>query len=160
MEQPNNIGNRVKELIFRLNMNQSSFAKSIGVSQNAIFNTINGGSMPRYKLLSSILETYSSVNKDWLLEGKGEMFINEPLSNQSRSGGEYLEQHLRELESEFKKELIEMRKVFQHELEVKNRQIERLMDLLGKGKRVTGTGVFRKLPLIKELQRKVVARGA
>ncbi|WP_428657608.1 helix-turn-helix domain-containing protein [Runella sp.] len=131
------IGSRIRELIFKLELNQSSFAKAVGVSQNAIFNTITGVTKtPRYTLLESILQVYPQVNRDWLLEGKGEMFSNTPV--QSERGDGYLQKHLNELESEFRKELKEMRLVFQSELEFKNRQIEKLMDLLGKPSGVTG----------------------
>lgn len=36
------IGSRIKELIFKLELNQTSFAKAVGVPQSVIYNTING----------------------------------------------------------------------------------------------------------------------
>ena len=121
------IGSRIKELIFKLNLNQTSFAKAVGVSQNAIFNTVTGATKtPRYTLLESILQVYPQVSRDWLLEGKGEMFID--VKPQPDSEGDYLQAHLLKLEKQF----AEMAEMFRNQLAVKDRQIEKLMELLGK----------------------------
>lgn len=128
------IGSRIKELIFKLDLNQTSFAKSVGVSQNAIFNTVSGNTQPRLVLIDAILNVYPKVNRDWLLEGKGEMFNNAPAPTPDG----YLQEHLKNLEKQF----AEMREIFSAELNVKNRQIEKLMDLLGKPECVTETGVL------------------
>ena len=121
------IGSRIKELIFKLDLNQTSFAKSVGVPQSVIYNTINGVTKtPRYTLLESILQIYPQLNRDWLLEGKGEMFNNNPVPAPTPDG--YLQEHLKNLEKQF----AEMREMFNSQMATKDRQIEKLMDLLGK----------------------------
>lgn len=142
------IGSRIKELIFKLDLNQTSFAKTVGVSHTAIFKTVSGETQPRLVLIDAILKSYPTVSRDWLLEGKGGMFSNTVA--QSERGDEYLQKHLNELESEFRKELKEMRLVFQSELEFKNRQIEKLMDLLGKPSGVVEEAQVRPLWVEKE----------
>ena len=125
------IGTRIKELIFKLDLNQTSFAKAVGVSQNAIFNTVSGNTQPRLVLIDSILKAYPKVNKTWLLEGTGEMFLDEP---SVAPADNYLQEHLKNLENQF----AEMRAMFSSQIAVKDRQIERLMDLLGKLDDVVG----------------------
>lgn len=125
----NEIGSRIKELIFKLNLNQTSFAKSVGVSQNAIFKTVSGETTPRLSLIDSILKAYPKVNKSWLLDGEGDMFHD--LKSQTDSEGDYLQEHLLKLEKQF----AEMAEMFRNQLAVKDRQIEKLMELLGKDRK-------------------------
>lgn len=68
------LGHRIKELMFRLNKNQSSFAESIGYSQTSVYNTINDKTKPGSEMLAKILEIYPAVNEKWLVQGEGEMF--------------------------------------------------------------------------------------
>ena len=153
------IGSRIKELIFKLELNQTSFAKSVGVSQNAIFNTVSGETTPRYKLLETILKVYPQVNRDWLLEGIGEMFNNAPAPTPDG----YLQEHLRNLEKQF----TEMKEMFSNQIATKDKQIEyyqrqteQLIGLLGKPECVTETGVLEH-PRTKELrEEQVLAKAA
>ena len=71
------IGLRINELMFRLEKNQSSFAESLGTSQTNVRNVIKGLVKPKYEFIESILLAFPKVSRDWLMEGKGEMFINE-----------------------------------------------------------------------------------
>lgn len=135
------IGARIKELIFKLELNQSSFAKSVGVSQNAIFNTVSGNTTPRYELLDTIIKVYPQLNRDWLLEGKGEMFNNATAPTPDG----YLQEHLKNLERQF----AEMKEMFSSQIATKDKQIEyyqrqteQLISLLGKPECVTETGVL------------------
>lgn len=149
------IGSRIKELIFKLDLNQTSFAKAVGVSQNAIFKTVSGETQPRLVLIDAILKTYPQVNRDWLLEGKGEMFKETSESvPQNVAPDNYLQEQLRRLEEQFSK----MREMFSTELTVKNQQIEyyqrqteQLIVLLGKSECDTETGVY-KHPATAELE--------
>jgi transcriptional regulator with XRE-family HTH domain len=122
------IGSRIKELIFKLELNQTSFAKAVGVSHTAIFKTVSGETQPRLVLIDAILNTYPQVSRDWLLEGKGEMFNNAPAATVADTPDGYLQNHLMKLEKQF----AEMAEMFRNQLAVKDRQIEKLMDLLGK----------------------------
>lgn len=126
------IGSRIKDLIIQLELNQTSFAESIGVSQNAIFKTISGQTTPRFSLIDTILKTYPNINRDWLLEGKGEMFNTS--TPQSAPEDRYLQVHLEKLERQF----AEMREMLSSQIATKDRQIEKLMDLLGKLNGVVG----------------------
>lgn len=132
----NEFGERLRLLIFKTNHNLSSFGAKVGVSHTAISKIVKGDNKPRYSLIDSILKSFPEVNKGWLLDGEGEMFTT-PVSQQPTPDN-YLQEHLKNLEKQF----AEMREIFSAELSVKNRQIEKLMDLLGKPECVTETGVL------------------
>jgi hypothetical protein len=110
------IGQRINELIFRLNKNQSSFAKSIGVTQTAVYSTVHGKTKPRYEFIESILLAYPNINKEWLMEGKGEMFVDtaskvEPAKTESGNDGGYLLDILKRIEDSFKSNIEEKDRV-------------------------------------------------
>lgn len=69
-----NIQTRFKELRKCLNLTQTELAESIGVTRGVIANIELGRVPPRAGLLQMIVEKYK-VNKDWLIDGVGEMFI-------------------------------------------------------------------------------------
>lgn len=119
-------GERIKTLIFKMNKNRSSFASSIGASHTAIGKIVKGETRPGFAMIDAILKAYPQVNRDWLLEGKGDMFI-ETITPDS-SPDNYLQEHLKNLEKQF----AEMREMFNSQMATKDRQIEKLMDLLGK----------------------------
>ena len=56
-------------------MNNNSFSKAIGLSNNVTIGNIVGGRMskPGYEILNSIALSFDSINTDWLLTGRGEM---------------------------------------------------------------------------------------
>ena len=97
------IGSRINELMFRLEKNQSTFAKAIGTSQTAIYNTVHGKTKPRYEFIEAILVTFPKVSRDWLMEGKGEMFLDEASKEESASvPANYLMETLARIEASFK----------------------------------------------------------
>jgi transcriptional regulator with XRE-family HTH domain len=121
------IGSRIKELIFKLDLNQTSFAKAVGVSHTAIFKTVSGDTQPRLVLIDAILNTFPQVNRDWLLEGKGDMFSNKA-SNLEVQADNYLQIYLKQLEEKFEKLLNQKDKL----IESQQYLIEHLSSQLGK----------------------------
>lgn len=69
------INQRVEELIFSLeNGKQKRFAERIDVAPTVINNIVgNRKSEPSFKVLQKIVETYSNVDLQWLITGKGDM---------------------------------------------------------------------------------------
>ena len=121
------IGSRIKELIFKLDLNQTSFAKAVGASHTAIFKTVSGDTQPRLVLIDAILNTFPQVNRDWLLEGKGDMFSNKA-SNLEVQADNYLQIYLKQLEEKFEKLLNQKDKL----IESQQYLIEHLSSQLGK----------------------------
>lgn len=69
---------RLQLLIKALNMNQSKFAKHLGVTQPNISRMVTGESRISTEILNRIILAYKNVNLHWLLTGDGEMFILGP----------------------------------------------------------------------------------
>lgn len=112
-------GIRLKKLIKALNLNQSSFAQSLGMTQPNISRMVSGESTISVKVLNGITDTYNQVNLLWLLTGEGSMFrerepgemeaVEEPVLRHSAGRGrleemeariEWLEQELARLKEE------------------------------------------------------------
>ena len=69
---------RLQKLIKALNMNQSKFAKHLGVTQPNISRMVTGESRISTEILNRIILAYKNVNLHWLLTGDGEMFKDVP----------------------------------------------------------------------------------
>jgi len=76
-------GIRLKKLIKALNLNQSSFAESLGMTQPNINRMVSGGNNISVEALNRITDTYKSVNLHWLLTGDGAMFFMEESEEKS-----------------------------------------------------------------------------
>ncbi len=120
----NEIGERINNLIFKLGKNKSTFASSLGVSHTAISKTIKGETKPGLQLIDSITKTYPQLSRDWLMEGKGEMFLTD--IPQAKPDG-YLMEFFSKIEGFMKQ--IETK---DRQIEYYQRQNEQLMGMLGK----------------------------
>lgn len=77
MNEKNLINDRIEKLINTLNMNKLSFAKKVGTSDAVIGNIVGGRrSDPSYELIKKIIHSIDKINIEWLIEGKGEMFVS------------------------------------------------------------------------------------
>ncbi len=65
---------RIKELRTALNLTQEDFAKRLGIKRNTVGNYETGNRKPSEQTITSICREFS-VNKNWLCEGVGEMFL-------------------------------------------------------------------------------------
>jgi transcriptional regulator with XRE-family HTH domain len=82
-------GERLKKLIKALDLQQNTFAKSIGKSPQNISAYIRGEYPLGKNYVESIKENFNNVNVEWLLYGVGDMFINESQEVQSDVNTEY-----------------------------------------------------------------------
>lgn len=69
------IGERIKFFRQVYQLDQSSFAKSLGVSQTHISKIENNKDFPSSRLLHSIA-AYFGLNYEWLANGEGEMYVD------------------------------------------------------------------------------------
>lgn len=76
METNNTINSRIKEIILFSGINDSAFAKRIGVTQSVIASMFKRGTEPSAKVITSILSTFEDISSEWLLRGKGEMLLS------------------------------------------------------------------------------------
>lgn len=95
---------RIKALRKTLNLTQQEFADRIGVKRGTIANYEIGRNKPVDAIYSLICREFN-VNKDWLRNGKGNMFIN----TNTLSLDEFAEaNHLTELEKKILCEFIKL----------------------------------------------------
>lgn len=71
----NKISDRIDMIIRELGLNKNSFSKVIGLDNNVtIGRIVNEERSPSYEVLNKIIQTYGSINANWLLTGNGSMF--------------------------------------------------------------------------------------
>ena len=68
---------RLLELMNQLNMSPTQFASAIGASRTTIQHIMSGRNEPSLKIITSIYETFPSVDIKWLLKGEGAAFTNQ-----------------------------------------------------------------------------------
>ena len=96
---------RLQEIIDYAGLNVSSFAKKIGV----VDQTIRGIVVPRrnktgFDILAKILQTFTWINAEWLITGKGEMIKQETTAKTENSPSlTELIQYLREKDLKIEK---------------------------------------------------------
>ena len=68
---------RLKELRKQLKLSQKDFGNKLGVGDTAISKIEKGENKLSYRMALSICSIFN-VNIDWLLEGKGDIFVSLP----------------------------------------------------------------------------------
>jgi len=71
-------GIRLQQLMKALNLKQTGFARSLGMTQPNISRMVTGESKISVEVINRIIDTYKNVNLHWLLAGDGAMFMDEP----------------------------------------------------------------------------------
>mgnify|MGYP001221586766 CR=1 FL=1 len=71
-------GIRLQQLMKALNLKQTGFARSLGMTQPNISRMVTGESKISVEVINRIIDTYKTVNLHWLLTGDGAMFMDEP----------------------------------------------------------------------------------
>lgn len=71
-----NVNNRIRILRKDKKISQKKFAESINLSQNHVCSLEKGLRNITNRTIDDICRVYK-VNKDWLINGNGEMYINE-----------------------------------------------------------------------------------
>ena len=77
----NTLGERLKYVRKRKDYTQDSLAEAIGVSRGVIFNLEKNKTTPQVIVINAICQTLK-INKNWLMDGAGEM---ENMAEASRS---------------------------------------------------------------------------
>jgi len=66
---------QIKKLIDTLGITPNAFASKLGIKATSVYNILNDKNNPSYELLEKIIETFS-VNPNWILQDKGDVFYN------------------------------------------------------------------------------------
>ena len=64
---------RILEIIKREHLSNADFADKIGISPATVSSILNGINNPSLDVVTKIHQTYTDINLEWLLYGKGEM---------------------------------------------------------------------------------------
>lgn len=67
---------RILSLMKQLGMSQKNFAAEICISEGALSSIFNGRTKPTLNTVNNIHERFPEVNIGWLMDGKGEMFLD------------------------------------------------------------------------------------
>ncbi len=75
------VNNQIKDRIFKLlneeNLSSSKFADILDVQRSSISHIISGRNKPSLDFIQKVLRNFPGINPDWLILGKGEMYIEE-----------------------------------------------------------------------------------
>lgn len=82
----NSVSERFNALVKALGHNISSFARALGYERSdKLYNIQKGKYYPSFEILDDITKNFVSVNADWLITGRGDMFLT---SNQNMESGD------------------------------------------------------------------------
>jgi len=68
---------RLLELLKAEQLTPSVFADEIGVQRSSVSHILSGRNKPGYDFLQKILKKFKNVNANWLLNGDGNMFLED-----------------------------------------------------------------------------------
>jgi len=69
---------RIEQIMQALNLSGRQFAEQIRVRPGTISNMMTGRNNPSYDVIKRILDRYPTLNPEWLILGKGEMWRTIP----------------------------------------------------------------------------------
>lgn len=72
---------RINALMKHLGMSQKNFAAEISISEGTLSSIFSGRTNPSLKIVNNIHDRFPEVNMDWLMNGKGEMFVPSPANS-------------------------------------------------------------------------------
>ena len=109
-----NVHQRLTAFLHALDISQTSLAHKIGLPQNSVNNYMRGIRNPSYEFMEALLFTYPNLSAEWLMRGKGSMFID---ADECSDGSVVLvsKHKLEELQENYKK---------------KEQQVDALIDII------------------------------
>ena len=115
---------RLQEIIDYTGLNVSSFAKKIGVVDQTIRGiVVQKRNKPGFDILAKILQTFTWIDAEWLITGKGEMIKQETtVKTESNPSLTELIQYLREKDLKIEK-LIEEKTELKIKFEMAKKRI-------------------------------------
>ena len=75
LNNSSNMIERIKEIIAGTGLNDSAFAKKIGVQQMTLWRQLNGTRKMGLETIMAIANEFPDINCNWLLRGEGNMFL-------------------------------------------------------------------------------------
>ncbi|MGD0711853.1 MAG: helix-turn-helix transcriptional regulator [Bacteroidales bacterium] len=75
------MNSRIQLILKTKNISASKFADEIGVQRSSISHILSGRNNPSLDFIQKILKRFPDINSDWILTGKGSMYIEPDLFN-------------------------------------------------------------------------------
>lgn len=75
VENSNTIGERVAQLLADRSLSQNQFAKQAGIGVATVNHVIRGRNNPDYNFIAALFKLFPNVNRDWILLGTGEAYV-------------------------------------------------------------------------------------
>lgn len=72
---------RFKRLLEEKNLTATKFAALIKVNASAMSHILNGRSKPGFDVLDKIGQAFPEISMNWLISGKGKMYLSESFPN-------------------------------------------------------------------------------
>ncbi len=131
-QESSNVAERIELLIKELGYNKNSFSKAIGLTNNVtIGNIVNNNRQPSFGIIERIILSFENVNANWLITGKGEIFLNnKPSVSDSEGDIQEVKAQLEQCKS--KREELEAR------MQICMQEKENLQDRLGTSLKAEG----------------------
>ena len=74
---------RLKQFLSAENITQAQFADNINVVRASVSHVLSGRNNPSYEFIRSIMVKYPNLNIEWLMFGKGKMYRDNSVDQQS-----------------------------------------------------------------------------
>jgi transcriptional regulator with XRE-family HTH domain len=75
------MNNRIQLILKTKDISASKFADEIGVQRSSISHILSGRNNPSLDFIQKILKRFPDINSDWILTGKGSMYLEPDLFN-------------------------------------------------------------------------------
>ena len=75
------MNSRIQLILKTKNISASKFADEIGVQRSSISHILSGRNNPSLDFIQKILKRFPDINSDWILTGKGSMYLEPDLFN-------------------------------------------------------------------------------
>ncbi|MCD4772202.1 MAG: helix-turn-helix domain-containing protein [Bacteroidales bacterium] len=72
---------RISQILSTKNLTSAKFADEIGVQRSSISHVLSGRNKPSLEFIQKILKTYTDIDTNWLLLGKGDILAKSTISN-------------------------------------------------------------------------------
>jgi maltooligosyltrehalose synthase len=126
------VNQRIVNLLSVKKITKTEFCKETSIPYQTIINIIGDRqTKPSFEILEKILTTYENINSDWLIKGKGEMFLSEVKTQTNKHPESRTSQWTEEWYATVEK-LQEEVKLYKQEMEYFKTQNMKLTDMLGK----------------------------
>jgi transcriptional regulator with XRE-family HTH domain len=102
-----NISNRLVQILHHFGITKAELSRRLELNNNVTITRIALGKVkPSYEMILKILKTFSEINGDWLMTGRGEMILkedgnNDELFEQQKWMIDYLKKELDEKRNEY-----------------------------------------------------------